>query len=248
MHQKISRHKLTLYNLPLGPGHYFRRGDYFVFGDFRGKRFGSNARSGSQSLWLPFNDLVGLKVFHPKGFSGTLRKAWTHFKVQRLLFGVGLAPEPFELVNLLVCLKNSDAVVTSDLFDVKFVEPVNVAGSPWRCYGITMGHVLKGSLSQVLENLERFGVEGDDFVCQTVYHYLLKRNDDALTLYEYQRLVNFFGGDERSVFCDILKEIKERLPYNIDVGNDLFSLRNVVLDENGEVKIVDCDCAGIKVC
>ena len=246
LHQKIFQHNLELYNLQLGPEQYFMRGSYFVFGELWGKRFGSHARSGSQSLWLPLKNEVGLKLFHPKGFSGSLGKAWMYFKVQKLLFDVGLAPEPLKLFNVEVYFVYSNVVVTSDPFNLKFVKSGNIIGSPWKCYGVLMNQVLKGSLNQVLDNLERFGVERNDFVCQNVYSYLLKRNNDALNLYEYQKLVNFFGGHEESTIRGILKDVKERLPSNVDEGDDIFSLKNIVLDASGKPKVIDCDLASLK--
>lgn len=231
LHQKILRDKIVFYRLPLGPSNYFRRGSYFVFGKFHDSMFSCYGKSGSQNLWLPRNKKIGLKIFHPKGFSGTLQNAWNHFKVQKLLADVNLAPKPLALYIFIVSLIGSGEV-----------------GSPWRSYGMLMDRILCGSLSQTLRNLRLFRVKITPFVAETVNKYLLKRNSDALNLYEYQRLCTFFGGNETSTVEEISEEIKERLPSNIDVGDDLFALPNIVLNENGEVKIIDCDLARIKVC
>ena len=230
LHQRIFRRKLVFYGLPLGPSNFFMRGSYFVFGNY-GFMFSCLGRSGSQSLWVPYCNELGLKVFHPKGFSGTLPKAYTYFKVQKMLFDVGLAPEPINFLRL----------------DVELVK-CGAVGSPWVCYGIVMGHVLRGSLDQTLKNLELFGVEINSFVSKTVRDYLLKKNNDALNLYEYQRLCSFFEVHEESAVQEIIKDIKDRIPSSIDVGNDLFSLSNIVLDKHGDVKIIDCDTASVKVC
>jgi len=248
MHHKICRSKIELYTLRLGEGLYFKRGRYFVFGEFQGFRFLCHGVSGSQSLWLPLKSKTGLKIFHPKGFSGTLRKAWTHFKVQRMMADVGLAPSPLSLFKLTVHFVNSKVAVASNPLDVKFVKPVNAFNSPWQCYAIMMERVLRGTLNQVLLNLGRFGVEITDSVCQTVIHYLSKRSDDALNLFEYQQLCSFLGGHEESHIQEIMKNIKEQLPQSIDEGIDLFSLQNIVLDIDGKPKVIDADLARIKIC
>ena len=207
------------------------RGSYCVFGKFRGSRFACHGKSGSQSLWLPIYGQMGLKVFHPKGFSGSLGKAWTHFKVQKLLFDVGLAPEPFTFLKL----------------DVELVKcNCGEMGSPWSCYGIVMGCASRGTIHQTLKNLELFGVKINSFVSRVVRVYLLKRNYDALNLYEYKRLCSYFGVNEESTVQEIIKDIKERLPSNVNVGIDMFSLPNIVLDKKGESKIIDCDLASLR--
>lgn len=248
MHHKICQSEITLYNLQFGPGNYFKSGSYCVFGKFQGFRFLCHGISGSQSLWLPLKLRIGLKIFHPKGFSGTLQKMWSYFKVQKMLATVYLAPNLYSLFKLEVHFVKSNAVVATNPLKIEFVECVNVLNSPWLCYGIMMDRVLLGSMNQVLGNLERFGVEIDDFVRQTVVYYLSKRSDDALNLIEYQRLANFFGANGEAYLQKILGELKEKLPKNIDEGIDMFSLSNIVLDENGKGKVIDCDLARIKVC
>lgn len=199
-----------------------------MLGKLNDESFSCYAKSGGQNLWLPFKKDVGLKIFHPKGFSGSLDKARTYYKAQTLLAEKRLSPQPLELYEI----------------DLNFVKALAVL-SPWRCYGIMMERVLSGGVSQILRNLELFGVESNQQSRIIVKYWLSWSGLDALTLAEYIILCRFFGVSEEKYLKEIIDDLKNKIPSVFSKAPDLLSWSNVVLDENGEAKVIDCDLSGI---
>jgi len=215
--------------MPMGYKHFFNRGTYFVLGKINDCPFSCYAKSGSQSLWLPLQLRRGIKIFHPKGFSGTLKKAHKHVMGQRQLAAVGLAPKPYYFFRVDLHLINCD--------DVE---------SPWRCYAAVMERVLSGGVEQILRNLQYFGVTLTSDVENTVRNLVNCCGEDALSLFDYDVLCKYFNVTmDHAKVNFLLQKIRDRLPKGFNAGPDMLSPKNVVLDENGEVKVIDCDlCNG----
>lgn len=167
---------------------------------------------------------MGLKVFHPKGFSGTLEKARTHFEDQQLLAEKGIAPKPLEMYEI----------------ELSFVKVVAVI-PPWKCYGIMMEQVTSGGVNPILKNLERFGVENNQQTRTIIESWIKWYGSDALTLADYMILCRYFGVSEEQHLTEIMDELKSRMPPAFSNAPDLLSWPNVVLDEDGEAKVIDCD-------
>ena len=186
--------------------------------------FSCYAKSGSQNLWLPIHKRDGLKICHPEGFSGTLEKASNHFNAQKRLAEVSLGPKPHVMYNVgLQLIKCS-------------------VDASWACYGFSMNRVLSGGSQQILANLQKFGVQSDPTVKNTVKKLISCCGEDALSLRDYIVLCRYFGVDDISnLITEITEQIKNKLPTGFDEGPDMLSLPNVVLDEKGEPKVVDCD-------
>lgn len=197
-----------------------------MLGRFNDEPFVCTSKSGGQNLWLPFMLDKGLKVFHPKGFSGTLEKAKTHYEAQKFLAEHQLAPKPIHLLELNVSfVKSSDEM------------------PPWNCYGIMMKRVLNGGTSQILKNLEGFGVDRNQQTRQVVDYCC--RSADALTLSDYAILCRYFGVPEANHTREILNDFQNRIPDGFKMGPDFLTPTNIVLDENGQAKVVDCDICSI---
>jgi len=218
-----------LYGLNFAYKYYFSIGRRYLLGRFNGEAFTCISNSGSQNLWLPFKQDAGLKVCHPKGFSGTLPKATTHFKAQRLLAQHNLAPEPTSLISVKVSFVKCSEVV-----------------KPWNCYGIWMKRILSGTVLDILRNLEMLGVERTEEIVNVLNSFVGFAGADALTLLEYARLCHYFRVSAHEELEQIVMDLKGKLPSQFDEHPDLLTWTNIVLDENGAAKVVDCDlCEGI---
>lgn len=219
--------ELTIYGLKFGPNNYFARGMYNVLGTFNDEPFYCLGKSGSQNLWLPLNRKRGLKVFHPKGYSGG-EKGLMHYKTQRYLAEKGLAPMPIELMDLSVTFED----VAPNL---KEVEPVF-----WNCRGLYMERVLSGGGGQVLRNLQKFG-------CNIHFSNAIdfkNIGDEALTLREYSVICAFYGGQQERI-KEVIDDFASKIPPEFDVGLDLTTPANLVLDENGKCKVIDFDTCSV---
>jgi hypothetical protein len=219
--------KVELYGLRLGYNQYFSKGTYFVIGKIDGSPFSCYAKSGSQNLWLPLHKSDGLKICHPKGFSGTLEKARNHFRSQKKLAEIDLAPTPHLMYNVELQLIKSNI------------------DSSWHCYGFTMERVLSGGSQKILRNLQIFGVQSTLEVKNVVEELTKHCGEDALSLYDYSVLCEFFDVQPEPHISKITEGILNRLPENFDEGPDMLSLPNVVLDDKGEPKVVDCDICSV---
>jgi hypothetical protein len=220
--------KVELYGLKLGYKNYFAKGTYFVIGKIDGSPFSCYAKSGSQNLWLPTQQEMGLKICHPEGFSGTLEKAHNHFYAQKKLAEIGLAPMPVAMYNVELQLIKCGI------------------DASWNCYGFSMDRVLSGGIQQILKNLQFFGVPPISEVKKTVKSLVGCCGEDALTLSDYIVLCRYFGvADISSLITGITEKIKSKLPIGFDEGPDMLSLPNVVLDDKGEAKVIDCDICSV---
>jgi len=218
-----------LYGLIFGYKYYFSKGRRYLLGRFDGEAFHCISNSGSQNLWLPFKEDAGLKVCHPQGFSGTLSKATTHFKAQQLLAQNNLGPEPMSLVSVKVSFVRCGQVV-----------------EPWNCYAIWMKRVLSGTVLDILRNLEMLGVEPTEEITDVVKSFVRFAGDDALTFKEYAELCQHFQVSALEQIEQIVRDFEEKLPAPFHGHIDLLTWTNIVLDEKGEVKVIDCDlCEGI---
>lgn len=217
---------MVLYGIRFGyTGYFARGGTALLLGKFNSEPFSCLAKSGGQNLWLPFKQDVGLKVFHPKGFSGTLEKAKIHFEDQALLAEKEICPKPLEMFEI----------------TLSFVKPVAII-PPWTCYGITMNRVLNGGVPQILKNLELFGVEHTEQIHRVIESWVNWYGSDALTLSDYMVLCRFFGGSlEQKRLKEIIDDMKSRMPAVFSNAPDLLSWPNVALNEKGEAKVIDCD-------
>ena len=216
---------LVLYGLKFDYTGFFARATAFLLGKFNGESFSCHSKSGGQNLWLPFKEDVGLKVFHPKGFSGTLDKAKIHFEDQNLLAEKELSPKPLEMFEI----------------NLSFVKPVAIIPD-WQCYGITMKRVLSGGVTQISRNLELFGVESNQQTHAIIESWVNWYGSGALTLADYMVLCRYFGGvSEEKRLKEIIDDLKNRMPPAFSKAPDLLSWPNVVLNKNGEAKVIDCD-------
>ena len=212
---------LVIYGLAFGYNQYFYKGSAIVVGRFNGEPFSCISKSGSQNLWLPFRPTSGLKLFHPKGPSGTADRAKKHFEAQALLADRNLAPKPFELLNI------------STKFE-KASEEIPL----WNAYGIMMERVFSGGYSQISTNLGKFGCNFHQM--HGLYDILKPYGAEALNLREYAILCMLFDGDIAKI-QEMIDRLEKKLPTNFDKGPDLLTPTNVVLDHFGNCKVVDFD-------
>lgn len=219
---------LTIYGLRFGEAGYFHKGLQVVVGKLNQETFTCVSKSGSQNLWLPFKPITGLKLFHPKGPSGTAEKATAHYSTQNWIASKGLAPKAVEFLPLTAKFESIDA----------YFKPVETV--VWDCLGVMMERVFSGGYAQISRNLEKFG-------CKKMYGLLdlLKPfGDEALNLRDYGILCMLFGGDPLKV-QEMINDFEMKLPTNFNKGPDLLTPSNIVLDHFGECKLVDFDHCNI---
>lgn len=217
--------ELVLYGLIFGPNYYFHRGSAVVVGKFNGINFSCLSKSGSQNLWLPILPLAGLKVFHPKGYSGTLERATSHIKAQSALADVGLAPRlcSTELLNLHVSFERASDKV-----------------EPWDCYGVVMKRVFNGGAYQIMENLKGFDCKLPDNIADLLVPYGV----EALTLRDYKTLCGLLDGNDDRI-TETINEFDRTLPEKFKGLPDLLTPTNIVLDDKGECKVIDFDLCNV---
>jgi len=248
---KILQGKLVFTGMRFGYGQYFFKktgqivGKFndFILGTFNGESFGCNCKSGSQNLWLPFKQYVGLKIMHPKRYSGGLEKAQTHYKAQEMLAKIGLAPKVLEMLKLEISCVGCDTGMTSkgEMF-LKTTENF-VIEKP--CYGIMMNRVLSGGVTPILRNLKLFGVENNKQTHDIVASFVTWYGNDALTLHDYAILCRFFGVSATKYWNEIVNDLKNSMPLIMSNSPDLLSPANIVLNQNGEAKVIDFDLSGL---
>lgn len=218
---------LVLYGLALN-GCLFQRGSAFISGRFNGESFSCVSKSGSQNLWLPFRVTTGLKVFSPKGVSEASNNrtlyeaAKTYYDAQDCLAKLNLAPKPLETIEINLTFEKSSTPMES-----------------WSCYGVIMERVFSGGVHQVLKNLQRLGVTIPDHSDHS-YSLISECDYEALTLQEYK----LFGVQEDKI-AELQNKILRQIPQGFNIGLDLLTPTNIVLDENGEPKVVDFDYCNI---
>lgn len=222
---------LVLYGLAFN-GCLFQRGSAFILGRFNGEPFSCVSKSGSQNLWLPFRSTTGLKVFNPKGVSGASNNrtlyeaAKTYYDSQDCLAKLNLAPKPLEMLEINLIFEKSSIPMES-----------------WNCYGVIMDRVFSGGAHQVLKNLQRLGVTIPDHSDHS-YSLISECGYEALTLQEYAVICRFFGAQEDKI-TELQNKILHQIPQGFNIGLDLLTLANIVLDEHGEPKVVDFDYCNI---
>ena len=152
-----------------------------------------------------------------------------HYKAQSWLAKEGLAPKPLEMHKV----------------HVGFVECWTSQEPFGECYGIVMERVLSGSLGQVLQNLASFGVEYNRRVRAVVKSFIDWYGGDALTLKDYLVFSSFFDASENERLEEIINGLERKMPSIFRDAPDLLTPSNVVLDHNGNAKVIDFDLSGI---
>lgn len=217
---------LILYGLRFNDD-YFQRGPAFVLGKFNRQPFSCISKSGSQNLWLPFTPTTGLRVFHPRSTQLGGRRldeaAKTYYDAQSCLAKLNLAPKPFEVLEIYLTFEHSRPPM-----------------EPWNCFGIVMERVLNGGIFQILRNLQRLGITEIPDYCELIETY---HDPDALTLRDYAVLCKFFGAEDKTT--EKTEAFRRKLPQEFNIGLDLLSPSNLVLDQKGETKAVDFDYTSI---
>jgi len=171
---------------------------------------------------------IGIKVYNPKGVSGTLEKARIHFKAQKILSEHNLAPEPIE----------------EGKFKMVFVKAIPLI-EHLQCYGMITDRVLSGDKQQILKNLKLFGVKRTLKLQQIITKWIGWYGQDGLTLADYIILCRYFGISGKEYLNQILNDLKSRMPTIFVDSPDFLSPANVCIDENGEAKVIDCDHSGL---
>lgn len=248
---EILQGKLVFTGMRFGYGRYFfektaciiGKFNDFVLGTFNGESFGCNCKSGSQNLWLPFKEDVGLKILHPKRYSGGLEKAQAHYKAQEMLADIKLAPKVLEMLELEIsCIGCGIGMTPEGEMFLKCTENFVIDET---CYGIIMNRISSGGVSQTLKNLKLFGVENNEQTHDIVASFVNWYGDDALTLHDYAILCRFFGVSATKYWNEIINDLKNRIPLIMSDSPDLLSPANVVLNQNGEAKVIDFDLSGL---
>lgn len=180
---------------------------------------------------------------HPTRFSGGLEKANAHYKAQELLAEEELAPRPFEMLEVKVSCVDCGIILSPEGQVVLKHTKNLVVKEP--CYGIMMERVRAGTVTQILQNLQLFNIENKKETRAVVESFIKWYGSDALTLHDYAIFCRFFGVSEKEHLNEIISDLKGRIPPVFSKAPDLLSPANVVLNENGEAKVVDFDLSGI---
>lgn len=211
---------VTIYNIKLGENKYFQRGNYQIYGKIQDTQFLCNAKSGSQSLWIPFQPTLGLKISHPQGQTNTYQKALNTYNTQKTLNRLKLAPTPYRLCKITLNIElYLDKIPT------------------WETYGVYTNRV-KTTSEATLKYLENLNVK---IPAEFINKILKYRDYDALSLTDLILIARFHNINIEQQINQQVQQYKQKFPEKLANSPDLLTLSNILLDEKQELKVIDFD-------